>query len=269
MLKSHRSLWVSFSRTAPGLCMYHLFVWSNFNFLHNSQWITLPTQSCLVLHSFCANLLCSLIMWLMVSFLSPHNLRFLFCSVLSIFALIWLVHIALFYVALQERFIFSLKFSFLCHVHVFSCETPLISRLKTSILGIRLQDSAFLSEVALNHLKKARGEIWPKRSEKRNNTKTTKMRKKKSAINKLKKKKLILRSIKFFFFPFIIIFIIQHLPSFSLQRKSEKQQVSTGLQDSSQYSELFIYLFILNLLIFISIFYFLNSYFHSSCECYL
>ena len=44
------------------------------------------------------------------------------------------------------------------------------------ILGIRLQDSAFLSEVAVNHLKKARGEIWPKRSERRNNTKTTKMR---------------------------------------------------------------------------------------------
>ena len=47
--KSHRSLCVSFSRTAAGLCIYHLFVWSNFNFLHISQWITLPTQSCLVL----------------------------------------------------------------------------------------------------------------------------------------------------------------------------------------------------------------------------
>ena len=32
-------------------------------------------------------------------------------------------------------------------------------------MGIRLQDSAFLSEVAVNHLKKARSEIWPKRSE--------------------------------------------------------------------------------------------------------
>ena len=30
-----------------------------------------------------------------------------------------------------------------------------------------------------NHPKKARGEIWPKRSERRNNTKTTKMRTKK------------------------------------------------------------------------------------------
>ena len=29
MLKSHRSLCVSFSRTSPGLCIYHLLVWSN------------------------------------------------------------------------------------------------------------------------------------------------------------------------------------------------------------------------------------------------
>ena len=36
---------MSFSRTGAGLCIYHLFVWSNFNFLHISQWITLPTQS--------------------------------------------------------------------------------------------------------------------------------------------------------------------------------------------------------------------------------
>ena len=32
------------------------------------------------------------------------------------------------------------------------------------------------SATAVNHLKKARGEIWPKRSERTNNTKTTKMR---------------------------------------------------------------------------------------------
>ena len=32
MLKSHRSLCVSFSRTSAGLCMYHLLVWSNLNF---------------------------------------------------------------------------------------------------------------------------------------------------------------------------------------------------------------------------------------------
>ena len=67
MSKSHRSLCVLFSRTGAGLCIYHLFIWYNLNFLQISQWITLLTQSCLVLYSFCANLLHLLIMWLMVS----------------------------------------------------------------------------------------------------------------------------------------------------------------------------------------------------------
>ena len=67
MSKSHRSLCVLFSRTGAGLRIYHLLVWSNLNFLHITQWITLPTRSRLVLYSFCANLLHSLIMWLMVS----------------------------------------------------------------------------------------------------------------------------------------------------------------------------------------------------------
>ena len=61
MSKSHRSLCVSFCRIEVGLCIYHFFVWSNF--LHISLWITLPNQPCLVLYSFCANLLHSLIMW--------------------------------------------------------------------------------------------------------------------------------------------------------------------------------------------------------------
>ena len=95
MLKSHRSLCKSFSRTGAGLCIYHLFIWSNWNFLHISQWITLPTQSCLALYSFCINLLHSLIMWLIVSSLSPHSLHLLFCWILSILALIRLVRMAL------------------------------------------------------------------------------------------------------------------------------------------------------------------------------
>ena len=45
----------SFSKTDARLYIYYLFVWSNLNFLHNSQWITLPTQLCLVWHSFCDN----------------------------------------------------------------------------------------------------------------------------------------------------------------------------------------------------------------------
>ena len=81
--KSHRSLWESFSRTGSGLCIYHLLAWSNSIFLHISQLIALPTQSCLALYSFCANLLHSLIMWLMVSSLLPHSLHYFVVSYLS------------------------------------------------------------------------------------------------------------------------------------------------------------------------------------------
>ena len=90
ILKSHRSLCESFSRIGAGLCIYHLLVWSNLNFLHISQWITLLTQSCLVLYSRSANLLHSLIIWLMVSSLSPHNLHLLFC-LFFLFSFIYII----------------------------------------------------------------------------------------------------------------------------------------------------------------------------------
>ena len=95
--------------------------------MHNSQWIT---QSCLVFYSFNANLLHSVIIWLMVSSLSPHNLYLLFCCVLSILALIWLVLIALFYAAMRRDPVSLSKFPFLSHICVFSREMLLISRLK-------------------------------------------------------------------------------------------------------------------------------------------
>ena len=128
--KSQRSLWVSFSKTDSGLCIYHFFVWSNFNFLQNSQWITLSTQSCLVLYSFCANLLHSLIMCLIVSSRSPHNLHQLFCCVVSILALIWLVLMTFFSAAIRRDSVSLLRFPFLSYVHVFLCEMSLVSRFK-------------------------------------------------------------------------------------------------------------------------------------------
>ena len=70
--KSQRILCVWFSRTDFGLRMYHLVVWSNFNFLHNSLWITFPNHSCCVLYFLYASLLHSLVMWLIVSSLSWH-----------------------------------------------------------------------------------------------------------------------------------------------------------------------------------------------------
>ena len=127
MLKSHMSLCESFSRTGAGLCIYHLFVWSDWNFLHISQWITLPTQSCLALYSFCANLLHLLMMWLIVSSLSPHSLHLLFCCVLSILALIWLVLMALSR-AIRRDSVTLVRFPFLNQVQVFLCEMLFIRR---------------------------------------------------------------------------------------------------------------------------------------------
>ena len=50
--KSQIILCISFYRTDSSLYIYHLVVWQNFNVLHNSQWTTFPTQSCLLLYSF-------------------------------------------------------------------------------------------------------------------------------------------------------------------------------------------------------------------------
>ena len=130
MLKSNRSLCVSFFRMGAGLCIYHLLVWSNINFLHISQWITLPNQSCLALYSFCANLLHSLIMWLIVSSLSLHSLHLLFCCVLSILALIWLILMALSCAAIRWNSVSLLRFPFLSQVQVFWWEKLFISHLK-------------------------------------------------------------------------------------------------------------------------------------------
>ena len=128
MSKSHRSLCVSFSWTGAGLCIYHLVVWSNLNFLH--KWITLSTQSCLVLYSFSANLLHSLIMWLVVSYLSSHNLHLLFCCILSIIALIWLVLLAFFCAAINRDLVSILRFPFPSQIQLFLCEILFISCLK-------------------------------------------------------------------------------------------------------------------------------------------
>ena len=71
--KFQRNVSVSFSRTDSYIYIYHLLVWLNINFLHNYYWITIPTQSCLVLYSLCDSCLHSLIIWLIVPSLSPHK----------------------------------------------------------------------------------------------------------------------------------------------------------------------------------------------------
>ena len=113
----------------PG-CAYTYHVWSNLNFLYNSQWTTLLTELSLVLNSFCDNLLHSLIMRLIVSSVSPHDLHLLFCWVLSILALIWFLLIALFCAAIRSYSVSLYRFLFFNHVQVFSCVKSLVSRLK-------------------------------------------------------------------------------------------------------------------------------------------
>ena len=110
-----------------------------------SQWITLPTQLCPVLYALSANLLHSLIMWLIVSCQSPHNL--LFCCVLSILALIWSVLMALFSTANWRDLVSLLRFTLLSHVHVFSCEMSLVSRLKHPNIFLPFLFSAYFRSV--------------------------------------------------------------------------------------------------------------------------
>ena len=104
--------------------------WSNFKFFHDSHWIILPTELCLVLYSFCASLLHSLIMLLIISSPSSRNLYPLFCWVLSILILIWLVLMALFYGAIWKDSVSLLMFPFRCHVRDFLCNMSLVSPLK-------------------------------------------------------------------------------------------------------------------------------------------
>ena len=80
---------------------------------------------CLVLYSFCANLLHSLI-WLIVSFWPPNNLHLLFCYVLSILALTLPVAMAFFCATIRRDSVSLLRFPFFRNVQVFSCEISLV-----------------------------------------------------------------------------------------------------------------------------------------------
>ena len=86
--------YVSFCKTDSSLYICHLSAWPNFGLLHNFKWIPFLTQSFLLFYSFCASLLHSLIMWLTVSDLSPHNPHLLFCvlPLLALTQFLWHYH---------------------------------------------------------------------------------------------------------------------------------------------------------------------------------
>ena len=69
-------------------------------------------------------------MWLIVLSLSPHNLHLLFCRILSILALTYLVLMVLFCAAINKDSVSLKRFPFFRHVQVFSWEISLVYRLK-------------------------------------------------------------------------------------------------------------------------------------------
>ena len=94
--------------------LYHLCAWSNFNFLHNSRWIRLPTHLCSVLYS----------LWCLFS---PFA-NFVIDHFLSILTLTELVLIVLFSAAIRRDSVSLLSVLFLSHV--FTCEILLVCHLK-------------------------------------------------------------------------------------------------------------------------------------------
>ena len=85
--KPQKTLWISFSGTDSSLCIHHLFVWPNFIFLHNSQWITSPTY---LFYSYtlyvlicCIHLLCD--WW----FHFYHHITYICYFVASCLFLLW------------------------------------------------------------------------------------------------------------------------------------------------------------------------------------
>ena len=123
MSKSQRSLCVSFSRTDSGFWIYHLYICSNFNYLYNSQLITSTIRFCLVLYSFCTNLLHTLIMYLVVSSLSPYNqhlLFFFFCGLIYNYIDMVTSYGAFFCLVIRKDSVFLIKFPFLLATSTFS-----------------------------------------------------------------------------------------------------------------------------------------------------
>ena len=121
IVKSQSStLQVSFPTTLSGSRLYHFSLAYILNFLQISQWILLPTQSCLCLNLFWAILLHSLMRWLIVSSVLTHILHLLSSWVLSILALMRLVLMACSWAASIRVSVSLLMPLFFSHFHLSS-----------------------------------------------------------------------------------------------------------------------------------------------------
>ena len=86
MSKSQRSLCVSFSGTDVGLCIYHLFVWSNFNILHNCGSLYSP---CRVLSYTLSVVICCIRLLCGWWFRLYHHITYICCFVAYYLFLLW------------------------------------------------------------------------------------------------------------------------------------------------------------------------------------
>ena len=127
-VKCQSILHESFSMTASGWCSYHFDLrWVPFA-LQMSQWIRLPTQSCLLLYSLWASLGHSLTMWLIVSSALLHILHFACSCYLSIFPLITLVRMACSWAANIKLSVSRFRVPFRNHCHLSWFPTSLVCR---------------------------------------------------------------------------------------------------------------------------------------------
>ena len=108
--KSQRSLCVSFTRTDSGLCIFHLFVWSNFNILHSGS-LGAPSRASSYIPSLLIRFIRLLIDW---SFRLYHRLTYNCCFVVSYLLSLWYSWSS--WRCFVLIFIFSLKVSFSCQL---------------------------------------------------------------------------------------------------------------------------------------------------------
>ena len=93
-LFNYNMVWSPENFRGPIPCDWFLFVHKPFGRMVKFQFLAqllvdhLPNQLCPVLYSLCASLPHSLIIWSIVSFLSPHSQNLLSCYILSVFVFI-------------------------------------------------------------------------------------------------------------------------------------------------------------------------------------
>ena len=108
------------------LYIYRLFVWSNLNFLHNSQWITSPTQSCLVLYF---ALICFLRLICDWSFRLNHHTTYT-CYFVAFYLFL------LYYYYYHYYYLLNRVFHISVHWSLSDSKSPQIFRILLSILAV-------------------------------------------------------------------------------------------------------------------------------------